>query len=121
LLNRGSNRFGREAGICRHSEWAGTTEIEVPATQAYLGLCLNTSNKFTPALQDQTSDYLLRLGDSGERSYGNYGHKYDVTLALKTPPVLSDEFDHPLLTMDQFKSTIGFKMSTRNPRLPEMN
>jgi Protein of unknown function (DUF3370) len=87
IAQPGSNRFGREAGICRHSEWAGTTEIEIPATQAHLGLCLNTSNKFTPALQDQTSDYLLRLGDSAERSYANYGHKYDVTLALKNSSI----------------------------------
>jgi hypothetical protein len=87
IAQPGVNRFGREAGICRHSEWAGITEIEVPATQAYLGLCLNTSNKFTPALQDQTSDYLLRLDDSAERSYANYGHKYDVTLALKNSSI----------------------------------
>lgn len=80
-----ANKFGREAGICQHSLWKGTTPIEIPATQAHLGLCLNTTNKFNPSLQDQTASYLMHLSDSADRSHGNYGHKYEVTLQLNNP------------------------------------
>jgi hypothetical protein len=81
----GPARFGREAGICAHSILAGVTPIEVPDAPAHLGLCLNTSNKFASYLQDQTSDFVMRLGDSSERTYANYGHKFDVTLQLTNP------------------------------------
>jgi hypothetical protein len=81
----GPARFGREAGICAHSVLAGVTPIEVPAAPAHLGLCLNTSNKFAPTLQDHTQDFLMRLGDSADRTYANYGHELDVTLQLLNP------------------------------------
>ncbi len=81
----GPARFGREAGVCAHSILAGVTPIEVPDAPAHLGLCLNTSNKFAPTLQDQTQDFRMRLGDSADRTYANYGHKFDVTLQLTNP------------------------------------
>ncbi len=85
IYSPGPARFGREAGICAHSILAGVTPIEVPAALAHLGLCLNTSNKFAPTLQDQTQGFLMRLGDSADRTYANYGHKYDLTLELRNP------------------------------------
>jgi hypothetical protein len=85
IYSPGPARFGREAGICAHSILAGVTPIEIAAAPAHLGLCLNTSNKFASHLQDQTQEFLMRLGDSADRTYANYGHKYDVTLALRNP------------------------------------
>ncbi len=85
IFSPGPNKFGREAGICGSSIWAGKTQIEVPTASAHLGLCLNTSNKFAPNLQDQTAGFLMRLSDSADRTNANYGHKYDVTLELRNP------------------------------------
>lgn len=85
IYSPGPSRFGREAGICAHSILAGVTPIEVPDATAHLGLCLNTSNKFASYLQDQTDDFAMRLGDSADRTYANYGHKFDVTLQLRNP------------------------------------
>jgi hypothetical protein len=73
----GPGRFGREAGICDSSIWAGTTDIDVPAKPAHIGLCLNTNSP-----QDQTIAHTMHLSDSAQRTFGNYGHKYDVTLKL---------------------------------------
>jgi hypothetical protein len=64
---------------------AGVTPIEIAAAPAHLGLCLNTSSKFVPTLQDHTQDFLMRLGDSADRTYANYGHELDVTLKLRNP------------------------------------
>ncbi len=88
IAQPGTNAYGREAGVYSHSIWAGTTNIDVPAAPAHLGLALNTSNKFAVNgvfLQDQTAGALMKLSDSAPRTYGNYGHKYDVTLALRNP------------------------------------
>lgn len=96
----GSNRLGREAGICASSIWAGTTEIDLPASPAHIGFCLNTSNP-----QDQTVEYAMRLSDSALRTFGNYGHKYDVTLKLNN---LSNR-------MRQVR--LSFASSANNPNL----
>lgn len=85
IFSPGPDRFGREAGICATSVLTGVTAIEVPAPEAHLGLCLNTSNKFDPHLQDHTSPFAMRLGDSSDRTYANYGHAYDLTLLLTNP------------------------------------
>lgn len=74
------NEFGRSAGICKNSGLIGTTEIEVPDSPAYLGLCLNTLSP-----QNQSSEYLMHLKDSSEKSFGNYGQEYKVTLRLHNP------------------------------------
>ncbi|MGK7940862.1 MAG: hypothetical protein AB4062_12075 [Crocosphaera sp.] len=74
VASPGSGRLGREAGICRHSVWEETIALEVPDSPAYLGIELNTSQ--------QTSDYLMCLGDSSGQSHGNYGHYYDLTITL---------------------------------------
>lgn len=73
----GSGRLGREAGICNSSIWAGTTDINVPPAPAHIGLCLNTVSP-----QDQTVNHIMHLSDSTTRTFGNFGHKYDITLRL---------------------------------------
>jgi hypothetical protein len=86
IFSPAQDKYGREAGVYRHSGWSGSTDIDVPAAPAYVGLALNTSAKnpnLGIALQEQTSDAIMRLSDSAERTYGNYGHKYQITLALR--------------------------------------
>jgi hypothetical protein len=73
----GFDRLGREAGICNSSIWQGTTDIDLPPAPAYVGLCLNTISP-----QNQTVPHVMHLSDSTTKSFGNYGHKYDVTLRL---------------------------------------
>jgi hypothetical protein len=73
----GSGRLGREAGICNSSIWGGRTDIDVPPAPAHVGLCLNTVSP-----QDQTVAHVMHLSDSTTQTFGNFGHKYDVTLRL---------------------------------------
>jgi hypothetical protein len=85
LAYSGTNAYGREAGVYAESQWTGTTDIDVPAAPAHLGLALNTSAKFAVNgvfLQEQASPYVMRLDGMAERTFANYGHYYDVTLAL---------------------------------------
>ncbi len=80
------DKFGREAGIYAASGWNGTTNVDIPAAPAHIGLDLNTTGKNpsgTVILQDQTAAFSMRLSDSSDRTHGNYGHRYAVTLALK--------------------------------------
>ncbi|WP_246069992.1 DUF3370 family protein [Mangrovivirga cuniculi] len=68
--------------------WSGSTNISLPSSTSYLGLALNTSSKFAVNgvfLQDQNATYVMKLSDSSEKTYGNYGHKYDITLAMYNP------------------------------------
>ena len=74
IASPGRARLGREGGIARHSLWSETITAEIPVTPSYLGLELNT--------RQQTTDYLMRLGDSSFETFGNYGHKYDLTITL---------------------------------------
>jgi Protein of unknown function (DUF3370) len=79
------DKFGREAGIYAASGWSGTTNLDVPAAPAHIGLDFNTTGKNpsgTVILQDQTASASMRLSDSSDRTHGNYAHKYAVTLAL---------------------------------------
>lgn len=79
----GANAFGREAGVFDKSLVAGTTVVALPAgTGVHTAYAFNTASKFNANLQDQTRPASYRLADSTSRSYGNYGHKYDVTLRV---------------------------------------
>jgi Protein of unknown function (DUF3370) len=81
-----ANTYGREAGVYANSLIAGTTVVDLPANgNVHAGFALNTSAKFNANLQEQTVPALFRLGDASTRSYGNYGHKVDVTLRLRNP------------------------------------
>jgi Protein of unknown function (DUF3370) len=87
IFSPAPDKFGREAGVYASSAWTGTTSITIPASSAHLGIALNTSakNPSGPSLQEQTAPAVMRLSDSAERTYGNYGHLYDFTLALSNP------------------------------------
>jgi hypothetical protein len=83
-----ASRYGREAGVYAGSEWVGAATVAVPDGAAHLGLCFDTDAKFAREgvfLQDQTAAATLRLDDSAERTWGAYGHRYDVTLKLHNP------------------------------------
>lgn len=81
------NRYGREAGVYHSSEYRGHATLRLPANFGYTALALNTSAKFQDFLQEQTSDALMHLSDSSDRTHGNYGHLFQVNLML--------ENDHP--------------------------
>lgn len=86
IKSEAANAFGREAGVYASSLVAGTTVVDLPASSnVHAAFAFNTSAKFNAALQDQTAPALYRLSDSTSRSYGNYGHKFDVTLRLNNP------------------------------------
>ncbi|WP_269530885.1 DUF3370 family protein [Chitinimonas sp. BJYL2] len=82
IYSPGPGKFGREAGIYAASVVGGTSEVILPASGKYLGLAFNTTAKGA-GLQEQTQPATMRLADSSERTYGNYGHKYDVTVRMR--------------------------------------
>ncbi len=82
----GPDRFGREAGLYTHSGWEGRAALDVPGDESWLAMAFNTEGKFSRdgvRLQEQTAPARTRLDDSAERTWGNYGHRYDVTLVLR--------------------------------------
>ncbi len=86
IKSEAANAYGREAGVYASSLVAGTTVVDLPASgNVHAGFAFNTSAKFNANLQEQTVAALYRLSDSSTRTYGNYGHKYDVTLRLRNP------------------------------------
>ena len=88
IYNEGTNAYGREAGIYTQSGWSGTTDIDLPSGPSYMGLCLNTSSKFAVGgvyLQNQNAPYSYKLNGASQNTYGNYGHKYTLTLKLNNP------------------------------------
>ena len=87
IFSPAPDKFGREAGVYANSAWTGSTSITIPTSSAYLGIALNTSakNPSGPGLQEQTAPAVMHLSDSSERTYANYGHLYDFTLALSNP------------------------------------
>jgi hypothetical protein len=88
IYTEGTNAYGREAGIYSASGWTGSTPITLPSGPAYLGLCLNTSSKFAvngTFLQNQNAPFSYKLNGASQNTYGNYGHKYSITLQLTNP------------------------------------
>ncbi|AOC97011.1 MULTISPECIES: DUF3370 family protein [Flavobacterium] len=88
IYTEGTNAYGREAGIYTQSGWSGTTDIDLPSGPSYMGLCLNTSSKFAVGgvyLQNQNAPYSYKLNGASQNTYGNYGHKYTLTLKLNNP------------------------------------
>jgi hypothetical protein len=83
IYSTGPNTFGREGGVYEKSQVNGLTNVVLPAASGQtLGFSFNTASKFNSALQEQTVPFNTRLSDSADRTYGNYGHKYDTTLRL---------------------------------------
>ena len=77
------DKFGREAGIYQGSGIKAVQVVEMPQGPAYIGFNFNTTNKIYTYLQDQTSGAVMHLGDSSDRTHGNYGHRFEVTLNLQ--------------------------------------
>ncbi|WP_345551260.1 DUF3370 family protein [Microbulbifer aestuariivivens] len=79
------DKFGREAGIYQGSGISAVQVVELPQGPGHIAFNFNTTNKIYTYLQDQTSAALMHLGDSSDRTHGNYGHHYKVTLHLRNP------------------------------------
>ncbi|MGW8887556.1 DUF3370 family protein [Streptomyces sp. NPDC055749] len=85
IIGQTETTYGREAGVYGGSLWStGLTTIDVPAAGSHLGLALNTTVRQVAAL-DQTVPATAALSDSSQRSWGNYGARYSVDLALRNP------------------------------------
>jgi len=85
IVEPGPNEFGRMAGVYSNARWASTVHADVPEGPAHVGVAFNTNDKFAldgATLHDQTAPASMRLADSSEKSYGNYGMSYAVTLNL---------------------------------------
>lgn len=83
VFSPGPNAYGREAGIYAASLASGLTNMVLPTTaNNYIGFAYNTTAKFNPQLQEQTAAFTSKLSDSTDRTYGNYGHKFDNTFRL---------------------------------------
>ena len=83
IHSTGPGTFGREGGVYASSLVAGTTEVVLPtANGMHIGFAFNTTAKNNANLQEQTVPFITRLSDSADRTYGNYGHKFDTTLRL---------------------------------------
>ncbi len=81
-LTEGTNAYGREAGIYQFSDVTAVNDVPIPNKPAYIGYALNTSNKFVPAIENQTAPKLMSYTGSSAFTYGNYGHKYSVKFRL---------------------------------------
>lgn len=77
-----TNAYGREAGIYNSSEVSSENDVYIPNQAAHIGFALNTSNKFSATLEDQTAAKLMSLTGASSKTYGNYGHKYNIILHL---------------------------------------
>lgn len=85
-----ANTFGRECGLYAYSGWSGVTDIYLPSAAGYMGLCLNTAAKYaipgtSQYFQDQNAPMIARIDDASTKTYGNYGHYYDLALNLNNP------------------------------------
>ena len=85
IAQPGPGKFGREAGVYEGSGVKAVQVVEMPQGQAHIGFNFNTTNKIYTYLQDQTSGAVMHLGDSSDRTHGNYGHRFEVTLSLQNP------------------------------------
>jgi hypothetical protein len=83
IFSPAPNAYGREAGIYAASLASGLTNVVLPTVaNNHIGFAYNTTSKFNAQLQEQTAAFTSRLSDSTDRTYGNYGHKFDNTFRL---------------------------------------
>jgi Protein of unknown function (DUF3370) len=83
IFSPAPNAYGREAGIYAASLASGLTNVVLPTVaNQHIGFAYNTTSKFNAQLQEQTAAFTSRLSDSTDRTYGNYGHKFDNTFRL---------------------------------------
>lgn len=82
--------YGREAGIASHSAWySGDVTLTLPTTAgvSHMGFAFNTNGLDAGGIyHEQTAPFSMRLAPyASYRTYGGYGHKYNVKLILKNP------------------------------------
>jgi hypothetical protein len=77
-----TNAYGREAGVYATSTVSAENDLDIPNAASHIGFALNTANKFFPALEDQNAPSLMRMTGASSKTYGNYGHKYNVKFHL---------------------------------------
>jgi hypothetical protein len=88
-------RYGRESGLYNNSAWLVNQTINLPATAGYLGMCMVVDQKnITAYPEDQTAPYSALVPTdtrrysgigtltNSTRTWGNYGHYYDISLNL---------------------------------------
>ncbi|MCU0436478.1 MAG: hypothetical protein MUC49_01085 [Raineya sp.] len=87
-----AGRYGRECGLYQKSGWLINNDITLPATKGFLGFCMVNDRKTVNYPEDQTAPNtaltpvdarrypIIKDFSNATRSYGNYGHYYDVTL-----------------------------------------
>ncbi|MFE1231067.1 DUF3370 family protein [Streptomyces sp. NPDC058745] len=82
IASQTATTYGRESGVYAGSTWqTGQVTIDAGPAGSYLGLAVNTTERQVPAL-DQTTPATAALADSSQRSWGNYGARYDLDFAL---------------------------------------
>jgi hypothetical protein len=89
-----AGRYGRECGLYQKSGWQINNDITLPATKGFLGFCMVNDRKTVNYPEDQTSPNtaltpvdvrrypLIKNFSNATRSYGNYGHYYDITFKI---------------------------------------
>ncbi len=84
----GPNTYGREAGVYAASGWTGAASFALPPADGWLAFCFNTNQKFAwdgVVQQDLTADAQMTLVDASPETWGNYGHRYDLTFSVTNP------------------------------------
>ncbi|MFB7652981.1 MULTISPECIES: DUF3370 family protein [unclassified Streptomyces] len=83
IASQTATTYGRESGVYAGSQWrTGRVTIEAGPPGSHLGLAVNTTQRQVATL-DQTAPATAALTDSSQRSWGNYGARYDIDLALR--------------------------------------
>lgn len=111
-----AGRYGRECGLYQYSGWLVNNDITLPATKGFVGFCMVNDKKGFQYAEDQTAAVTaftpvdvrrhpqIANFNNASRTYGNYGHYYDVTLKLINPTTrirnmaISFAFNSPDLT-----------------------
>jgi hypothetical protein len=83
LAYAGPNTYGREAGVYSNHNVIAAVQTDLPTTRSHIGFCLNTTAKFNSKLQEQTAPSNMILTGASPRTYGNYGHRFNITMDLR--------------------------------------
>jgi hypothetical protein len=92
-----AGRYGREGGLYQKSGWLVNNDVTLPTTKGFVGFCMVNDVKGFNYAEDQTAPVSAFVPvdsrrypeivnfNNASRSYGNYGHYYDVTLKFINP------------------------------------
>lgn len=81
ILEADEGKYGRVSAIFNKSKIKGNISFESGIPNGELKWHINTDSKFKD-LQDQTMKPIFRMEGSSDRSYGNYGREYDISLKI---------------------------------------